>query len=72
MSYEPYTKKTLLSSNFLSDLLKFENNTINGETVELLEPYFNLKTKLEQTIYTPEVAAKTSAALSGILSWTIA
>lgn len=44
-SFDNFTKLTLSSQNFLKDLLDFstnDKNSINEETIELLEPYLLL------------------------------
>jgi len=74
-SYDNYTKLTLISSNFLKDILEFsdkEKDNINEETIELLEPYLNFKSDDGKPLFTPEVAAKASKALIGLCTWAAA
>jgi len=57
----------------LKDLLSFsqdDKDNINPETIELLEPYLNIKAPLDGTdIFDPTVAAVASAALKGLCTW---
>ena len=50
-SFDNNTKNTLTSANFLKDLFEFsekEKDNINEETVELLQPYVDLKTPKDE------------------------
>ena len=74
-SYETHTKNTLKSNNFLKDLLDFSKNnkdSINEETIELLEPYITAKTPAGEDLFKPAVAKKASAALEGMCTWAAA
>lgn len=54
------------SATFLSQLQTFPKDTINGETIELLEPYIHMED------YNMETAQKACAQVAGLLSWTLA
>jgi len=59
----------------LKDLLDFSNNSkdnINEETIELLEPYLNLRTPKDEEVFVGPVAKKASAALEGMCVWAAA
>ncbi|CAH1796663.1 unnamed protein product [Owenia fusiformis] len=56
--------KLMSSSTFLSNLMSFNKDLINGEMVELLAPY------LEMEDYTFEKAKSTCGDVAGLLSWT--
>ncbi|CAH8577937.1 unnamed protein product [Schistosoma turkestanicum] len=56
--------KLMTNTGFLSMLVSFPKDTINGETVELLEPYLNMED------YTLEVGKKACGNVAGLLSWT--
>lgn len=51
-------------TNFLQSLISFPKDSINDETVELLDPY------LSQEDYTLEVAKRVCGNVAGLLSWT--
>ena len=56
--------KVMASSSFLNHLLNFPKDTINDETVELLEPYFSMED------YNMDVAKRVCSDVSGLLCWT--
>lgn len=53
----------------LSEFSLNEKDNINEETIELLDPYINLKTLDDEPIFVPEVAKITSNALEGLCTW---
>jgi dynein heavy chain len=70
-SYDEFAGKKL-QGPFLKQLIDFSNDekdNINEETIELLEPYLNIKTPSGVPLYKPEVAKKASAALEGLCTW---
>jgi len=59
----------------LKELLEFsrdEKDSINEETIELLEPYLTIKSPKGDEIFVPDVAAKASKALAGLCTWAAA
>ena len=56
--------KLMSQSNFLSNLLNFNKDLINDETIELLEPYFRMED------YTLENAKKVCGNVAGLIAWT--
>ena len=56
--------KVMASSSFLNHLLNFPKDTINDETVELLEPYFTMDD------YSMDVAKRVCSDVAGLLCWT--
>ena len=57
-------QKVLSNAHFLQDLLTFHKDTINDETIELLEPYLNMED------YTMTQANRVCSDVAGLLQWT--
>ncbi|XP_070190341.1 dynein axonemal heavy chain 5-like isoform X2 [Littorina saxatilis] len=58
--------KMMNASNFLASLMNFQKDTINAETVELLEPYLSMDD------YSLENAKKVCGDVAGLCAWTSA
>ena len=74
-SFQNCTKATLGSPNLLKDFMNFsqvEKDNINEETIELLEPYLNLKAPNHKQRYDGDDAAKASHAIKGVAIWSAA
>ena len=56
--------KTMASSSFLNQFLKFPKDTINDEMVELLEPYLTMED------YNTATAKRVCGDVAGLLTWT--
>jgi len=70
-SYEEHCSKKL-QGPLLKQLFDFSDNEkdfINEETIELLEPYLELKTEAGVKLFDGPVAKKASAALEGLCIW---
>lgn len=63
MVYFFHNLQLLGSSGFLSTLLQFPKDTINMETVELLQPYLSMED------FTLESAKKVCGDVAGLTSW---
>ncbi len=57
---------SMLTGDFLKNVLDFHKDTITEETVELMEPYLRMED------YTFDWAHKVSGNVAGLLSWTVA
>jgi len=72
-SFDDHTRFTLNNANFLKDIMEFSNNekdNINEETIELLQPYIDLRTpKDDKEFFVPEIAKIASKALIGLCVW---
>jgi dynein heavy chain len=53
-------------TNFLQSLLDFQKDTINEETVEMLQPYLTMDD------YDLDNAKRVCGNVAGLLSWTVA
>ncbi|XP_071801151.1 dynein axonemal heavy chain 5-like isoform X2 [Asterias amurensis] len=60
----PDALKLMGGSTFLKDLLSFSKDSINGETVELLQPYLSMDD------YNLESAKKSCGDVAGLCAWT--
>ena len=56
--------RVLSHTNFLHELLTFPKDTMNDETIELLEPYLNM------TDYNMQIAKRVCSDVAGLLQWT--
>jgi len=60
----------ILQNNLLKRLINFDVRSVNEETLELLEPYFNLKSKDgKRHLLDDTVALMASAGLAGLVKW---
>ena len=49
---------------------QFDKNSVNAETLELLEPYFSLKTpESQEQVVTPKIGMHVSAVLAHSVEW---
>lgn len=71
-SYDNHASKRMVGP-LLQELLFFSSNEkdlINEETIELLEPYLELRDVTgEKKLFDPEIAKQTSKALGGLCTW---
>ena len=56
--------RVLSHTNFLNELLNFPKDTMNDETIELLEPYLNMPD------YNMNIAKRVCSDVAGLLQWT--
>ena len=67
-SWEEGGRATLNDMQFMKNLIAFERDQINEETIELLEPYM----KQQNDWFNEDTGKKASVAASGILRWALA